>query len=265
MRLRTPGKTILALCSAAVISATGYVEVTRVPVASAATSPSTSLKQAENAATTASKTAVADQNSAKAKARTAAALSLQAKTAVSQANAAKAVATKAAAAAKANPTSKVLAATAKTKAEAAKRAVAKASSLEVAAKKALLASKHAVVIAVKAEATVKADEAVVTKLKSQTSSTTVKAQKYKDGTYVGVGTTNIGSVRVEVTLKGDKFTRVQITGYDTHYPISYINPTLPNQLMQTQDINKVDVVSGATLSSEDFYLAVQQCLKQAQN
>lgn len=93
--------------------------------------------------------------------------------------------------------------------------------------------------------------------------TTVK-QKYKDGTYSGVGQTRIGAVQVAVTLKKDKITKVQITGYSTHYPISYINPILPQELLKTQNINKIDVVSGATLSTEDFYYAVQEALSRAQ-
>ncbi|MBX5437281.1 MAG: FMN-binding protein [Alicyclobacillaceae bacterium] len=88
-------------------------------------------------------------------------------------------------------------------------------------------------------------------------------QVYRDGTYVGVGQTRIGAVQVAVTLKHDRITDVKITGYTTHYPISYIDPILPQELLQRQDINKIDVVSGATLSTEDFYYAVQSALAQA--
>lgn len=105
----------------------------------------------------------------------------------------------------------------------------------------------------------------------QTKATTVKKakkpvvkQKYKDGTYTGVGQTQIGAVQVAVTVKKDKITSAQITGYSTHYPISYIDPVLPQELLQRQNINQIDVVSGATLSTEDFYYAVVSCLQQAQ-
>lgn len=89
-------------------------------------------------------------------------------------------------------------------------------------------------------------------------------QKYKNGTYSGVGQTQIGAVQVAVTLKKDRITDVKITGSDTHYPISYIDPILPQELLARQDINKIDVVSGATLSTADFYYGVVSALQQAQ-
>lgn len=92
---------------------------------------------------------------------------------------------------------------------------------------------------------------------------TASKQKYKDGTYSGVGTTPIGSIQVQLTLKQDKITNVQITGASTHYPVSYIDPVLNNELLARQDPNKLDVVSGATLSTYDFYYAVVSALKQA--
>ncbi|WP_067622544.1 FMN-binding protein [Alicyclobacillus acidiphilus] len=104
--------------------------------------------------------------------------------------------------------------------------------------------------------------------KSTKSTTTSKKlttkQKYKDGTYKGTGSTRIGSVTVAITLKKDKITRVQIVDFTTHYPIQYIDPVLPNELLKTQNINKIDAVSGATLSSEDFYEAVVTALNEAQ-
>jgi major membrane immunogen (membrane-anchored lipoprotein) len=69
---------------------------------------------------------------------------------------------------------------------------------------------------------------------------------------------------VTITLKGDKITNAEITGYTTHYPISYIDPILPQELLQRQDIDKIDVISGATLSTYDFYYAVKDALQQAE-
>ena len=102
-----------------------------------------------------------------------------------------------------------------------------------------------------------------TPVTKSTSKKVAVKQKYKDGTYTGVGETRIGAVRVAVTLKRDKITNVSITGYSTHYPIRYINPILPQELLARQNINKIDVVSGATLSTADFYYAVVSCLNQA--
>lgn len=98
---------------------------------------------------------------------------------------------------------------------------------------------------------------------TKTTKTVKHVQKYKDGTYSGVGETQIGAVQVAVTLRRDKITRVEITQSSTHYPISYIDPILPQELLARQDINKIDVISGATLSTEDFYFAVVTALKEA--
>lgn len=92
----------------------------------------------------------------------------------------------------------------------------------------------------------------------------VAEPRYLDGTYQGSGTDRIGTVSVAVTIQNDKITNVQITACETHYPESYIDPVLPDQVVARQSAN-VDYVSGATLSSYDFANAVQQALDQALN
>ncbi|MEH6891534.1 FMN-binding protein [Bacillus sp. JJ864] len=82
---------------------------------------------------------------------------------------------------------------------------------------------------------------------------------YKDGTYYGQGANRIGSVAVAVTIQKDKITSVQITDCTTSYSQSYIDD-LPQQVLDRQS---VDVVSGATRSTEDFQEAVQNALLQA--
>jgi len=86
--------------------------------------------------------------------------------------------------------------------------------------------------------------------------------KYHDGTYKGQGSNRIGSVEVAVTIKQDKITSVQITNCDTSYSESHIDG-LPQQVVDRQSDN-VDVVSGATRSTEDFQAAVDQALQQAE-
>ena len=87
--------------------------------------------------------------------------------------------------------------------------------------------------------------------------------KYKDGTYSGQGSNRIGTVYVSVTIKNDRIDTVEITEADTHYSESYIEG-LPSQVAQRQS-SDVDVVSGATLSTEDFQNAVDDALQQAMN
>jgi uncharacterized protein with FMN-binding domain len=86
---------------------------------------------------------------------------------------------------------------------------------------------------------------------------------YKDGTYYGVGMNRIGSVQVAVTIKNDRITNVEIVNCHTHYSESYITH-LPSQVIARQSAN-VDVVSGATKSTEDFQNAVEQALQKARN
>jgi uncharacterized protein with FMN-binding domain len=89
-------------------------------------------------------------------------------------------------------------------------------------------------------------------------------QQFLDGTYNGSATNAIGSVSVAVSIKSGKITDVQITACDTHYPEAYINPVLPNYVVSHQTI-RIPIVSGATMSTADFYYAVVQALQQAQN
>lgn len=87
--------------------------------------------------------------------------------------------------------------------------------------------------------------------------------KYLNGTYSGAAANRIGEVQVAVTIENDKITNVQITGCYTHYDPKYIAP-LPQYVLAHQVIQG-PIVSGATLSSEDFYGAVQQAVSKAQN
>ncbi|GMA56891.1 hypothetical protein GCM10025858_13940 [Alicyclobacillus sacchari] len=65
-------------------------------------------------------------------------------------------------------------------------------------------------------------------------------------------------------IRDGKIAQVEITQCDTHYPQSDIDPVLPNEVIAKQSAD-VDFVSGATLSSYAFAMAVQQALDQAQN
>lgn len=85
--------------------------------------------------------------------------------------------------------------------------------------------------------------------------------KYRDGTYSGTGSNRIGSVTVAVTIKNDKIVDVRITNAATHYSVNLIHG-LPQQVIQRQS-TRVDVVSGATKSTQDFQSAVQAALAQA--
>ena len=85
---------------------------------------------------------------------------------------------------------------------------------------------------------------------------------YADGTYTGTGTSRFGNVTVSITTSSGKITNVQITKVTTSFPVSRI-ASLPAQVVQNQTAN-VNVVTGATYSSQAFKQAVQQALAQAQ-
>ncbi|ACV59606.1 FMN-binding domain protein [Alicyclobacillus acidocaldarius subsp. acidocaldarius DSM 446] len=90
------------------------------------------------------------------------------------------------------------------------------------------------------------------------------SERYLDGVYRGSGSDQIGTIDVEVTIAGGRIAKVVITRCDTHYPQSDIDPVLPDEVVKAQSAD-VRFVSGATLSSFAFALAVQQALHQAKN
>jgi uncharacterized protein with FMN-binding domain len=90
---------------------------------------------------------------------------------------------------------------------------------------------------------------------------TASTTTYADGTYSGTGTSRFGNVSVSVTVAGGAMSNVQITRVTTSYPVSRI-ASLPAQVVQKQTAN-VNIVTGATYSSQAFEQAVQQALTQA--
>jgi uncharacterized protein with FMN-binding domain len=96
---------------------------------------------------------------------------------------------------------------------------------------------------------------------SATTTARSSSTAYADGTYTGTGTSRFGNVSVSVTTSGGVISNVQITKVTTSYPVARI-ASLPAQVVQKQTAN-VNVVSGATYSSQAFKQAVQQALSQA--
>ncbi len=86
---------------------------------------------------------------------------------------------------------------------------------------------------------------------------------YKDGTFTGTGMNRRGSIEVQVTIKSDKITDVQISDFAMHYSERDV-VGLPDEVLQNQSA-QVQNVSGATYSTEAFQDAIQQALDQAQN
>lgn len=87
------------------------------------------------------------------------------------------------------------------------------------------------------------------------------AGAYRDGTYVGTGTSRHGSIEATVTVSGGKVTAVQISQCLTRYSCDRIS-ALPSQAVALQS-GQVDYVSGATDSSKAFAQAVTNALSYA--
>jgi uncharacterized protein with FMN-binding domain len=84
---------------------------------------------------------------------------------------------------------------------------------------------------------------------------------YKDGTYIGWGTSRHGDIQATVVVEGGRIASAKISECWTRYPCSWI-VKLPPQVAERQS-PEVDFVSGATQSTNAFYYAVIQALSKA--
>jgi len=88
-----------------------------------------------------------------------------------------------------------------------------------------------------------------------------ESNQLKDGTFYGWGTSRHGDIQASVEIKNGKITGANISQCLTRYSCSWIS-MLPPQVIQRQTA-EVDYVSGATQSSNAFYYAIVEALKQA--
>ncbi|MDD5693601.1 MAG: FMN-binding protein [Patescibacteria group bacterium] len=100
------------------------------------------------------------------------------------------------------------------------------------------------------------------------STTTLNNSTYKDGNYTGDSIdAYYGNVQVKATIQGGKVTDIQFLDYPkdrrTSQNInSQATPILKQEAIQVQNSN-VDIVSGATLTSQAFTQSLQSALDQA--
>jgi uncharacterized protein with FMN-binding domain len=98
--------------------------------------------------------------------------------------------------------------------------------------------------------------------------TATQGPVYADGTYTGPSVSAYyGNIQMGVTIKGGKVTNFQLLDYPHHTGTSYrINqqalPMLASEVLQAQSAN-VDIVSGATLTSEAFIRSLDAAFQQA--
>ncbi len=84
---------------------------------------------------------------------------------------------------------------------------------------------------------------------------------WKDGSYLGWGTSRHGNIQAEVVVEGGRIASTTIAQCRTRYSCSVID-RLPPQVAQRQSPD-VDYVSGATESANAFYFAVVDALSKA--
>jgi len=84
---------------------------------------------------------------------------------------------------------------------------------------------------------------------------------YKDGTYVGWGTSRHGDIQAQVVIDSGRIASATIAQCLTRYSCSVI-AKLPPQVAQRQS-PETDYVSGATQSTNAFYYAVVEALSKA--
>ena len=85
--------------------------------------------------------------------------------------------------------------------------------------------------------------------------------QYKDGVYTGWGTSRHGDIQASVEIKDGRIVAASIAQCLTRYSCSWISH-LPGQIVARQGAD-VDLVSGATQSTNAFYYAIVEALSKA--
>ena len=105
---------------------------------------------------------------------------------------------------------------------------------------------------------------------AQAQQTALSGAQFKDGTYTG-NSVNVffGNVQVSAVISGGKLSAVHFLQYpNTHSVAVFINqqamPYLKSEAIQAQNAN-VNIISGATLTSEGFQASLASALSQAKN
>jgi uncharacterized protein with FMN-binding domain len=84
---------------------------------------------------------------------------------------------------------------------------------------------------------------------------------YNDGTYLGWGTCRHGDIQARIVIENDRIASASVAQCLTRYTCDWI-AALPGQVV-TRQSPETDYVSGATQSTNAFYYAISDALKQA--
>lgn len=88
-----------------------------------------------------------------------------------------------------------------------------------------------------------------------------RAGRFDDGTYSGWGSSPHGRIQSTVVIRRGRIVAADITTCRTRYPCSMIS-LLPSQVVARQGPD-VDIVSGASHSSQAYRRSIEQALQQA--
>lgn len=105
---------------------------------------------------------------------------------------------------------------------------------------------------------------------NSSSSTVSSASGYKDGTFTGsVADAYYGNIQIQATIRGGRIINIQFLQYpnDRRRSIEinqYADPILAQEAIQAQNVH-VDIVSGATDTSEAFIQSLTSALDQAKS
>ena len=100
-------------------------------------------------------------------------------------------------------------------------------------------------------------------INNSSSATNSTQEKYKDGTYTGVGQGKNPDLKVSVTVSNGKLSNVEILSANEPKGKEALN-VVPKEIIETQSTS-VDTVSGATLTSKGIMMAVNDALSKAKN
>lgn len=90
-----------------------------------------------------------------------------------------------------------------------------------------------------------------------------KEEKKISGSFEGIGKGHIGAIKVCVSIENDKITAVDILEYyDTPGYSDTVFETLPNKIIKENSLD-VDVVTGATITSNGLLEAVKNALEKS--
>ncbi len=100
-------------------------------------------------------------------------------------------------------------------------------------------------------------------ISNSSANSSTSQDKYKDGTYIGIGQGKNPDLKVSVTVKDGKIANVEIVSNNETKGKEALN-VVPKEIVDKQSTD-VDVVSGATMTSKGIMAAVNDALNQSKN